>query len=191
MKVSMHRISSILFCMVFVGVIFLPPLMINTAENYVSSFDNRVLPDFPTTVSTKWFGEFEEYFNFRIGLRENIVSAYQVLNDRLFSVMEHPTYMRGEKSYLYFKSSSDYQHLNVDVDYLDRLVSSLARLEYFCRRHNSHFLLVIIPDKHAIYPEYFPKGYNIQNTESRSELLIEKLRATGVNYLYLKDAFIE
>ena len=181
------------YSILFLAVIILPLVFTNIIPEQNSFFDNKPLPEFPEKVDLAFFRQLEDYYNLRLGFREPAISAYQMFNDRLFSLMEHPSYTRGEQNYLYFRTDNyirDYQRIAVNTNYLKRLVAYLERLEKLAGEYGSGFTFVIIPDKKSIYPEYFPKGYNIKDTPSKLDVLLNLLSQTGLDWLSLKDAFL-
>lgn len=180
-----RRAAGIAFCVFFALMLLLPPILTNTVPGYKSDFDNQVYPDFPKAIGRKTFSEFEEYVNFRVGLREEAVTAYQVLNYRLFSLVEHPNYMRGEESYLFSSGLSlirDFQRLNVDEAYLDRMIAYVRAFDDLCRRTGRKFYYFLVPEKQEIYPEYYPRGFNVANTPSRTEVYLDKLEETKLSH---------
>ena len=193
MKSKARRTADLVFCALFALLLLLPPLFINTVPGYRSEFDNRVYPDFPEGIGLKGFSAFEEYVNFRVGFRAQAVTAYQLLNSRLFSVFEYPRYMRGLDSHLFMDAPAyirDYQRINVDADYLDRLVRYLKAFDALCAEQGRKFYFFLVPDKQKIYPEYFPRGYNVADAPSRTEVFLQKLQDSGLSFLYPADAFI-
>lgn len=193
MNFKFRKISGILFSLIFILFIYLPLLFTNTVSNFKSEFDNRVLPEFPSKIDKKVFSKFEDFINFRIGFREPALTAYQILNYKLFSIVEHPHYMRGEQSYLFAKGKQytvDFQRLNVDEAYLDRYIAYLESINTLCAERNTKFLYFLVPDKQAIYPEFFPKGFNIKETKSRTEVFLEKLDTADFDYLFPKEEFL-
>ena len=92
----MKKLNS-LFILLFMGMLIVPLLLTNVKKDQVSGIDNRKLPelnwsDAHVPVKDR-IANAEEYLNMRIGRREISLTAYQLLNDRLFHLMEHPTYM--------------------------------------------------------------------------------------------------
>ncbi|MGI6635062.1 MAG: hypothetical protein ACOX7B_07800 [Christensenellales bacterium] len=189
-----RKVLPTLYSVIFCVLILLPLVFTNNKPNQNSFFDNQPLPEFPAKWSRSYFSDLENYFNFRLGFREPGISAYQLLNDRLFGLMEHPTYMRGSNNYLYFKAknyTNDYQNIHINETYLEQLVAFLERLESLSKEYDTDFIFVALPDKKSIYPEFFPRGYNIKDTPGKMDLLKQKLENTNLDYLFLKDAFLQ
>lgn len=59
---------------------------------------------------------------------------------------------------------------------LDGWVRYFQQLQAFCAQHNIHFVLLIAPDKHTVYPETLPWRLRRAGT-SRAEVLMAQLQA--------------
>lgn len=193
----MKKLNS-LFILLFMGMLIVPLLLTNVKKDQVSGIDNRKLPelnwsDAHVPVNDR-IANAEEYLNMRIGLREISLTAYQLLNDRLFHLMEHPTYMYGKDGWVFFRNDDyvrDYQHLNLDQELIDRFTGWLQGMSDISREHGADFLYVLVPDKKTVYSEYFPEGINVRGDMSRTDMLLDALRQTDIEWMYLYDAMAE
>ncbi len=165
------KLSNIIFIAVFLLILSVPAFFINTATLQISEIDNEILPEWPgfdLTLST--VEEVEEYVNDRIGFREQLVSLYILLNDKLFHVMTHPLFMYGEEGHIYYKDPSyikAYQRLNTNEKWLDGFTDFLAATDEYLKDKGIPFIYYLCPDKKTIYPEYFPRSVNV-NTENKT-----------------------
>ena len=57
-------------------------------------------------------------------------------------------------------------------------------------KQGSRFLFVIPPQKESIYPEHLPPALQKRGTDTKATRLIDALRGTGVDVLYLHDALL-
>ncbi|MBP5385630.1 MAG: hypothetical protein J6Y57_11760 [Lachnospiraceae bacterium] len=191
-----NKISNIVFIVLFMAILLIPVIFINTKENQISAIDNKLLTEWP---EFKWdFSsreEIENYLGDRIGFREQAIESYIELNDKLFHVMEHPLFMYGEEGHIYFKDPSyieGYQRLNTDGAYLDSMVDFLERTQAYLDSKDIRFLYYLCPDKKTIYPEYFPKSIHVRtDNESVVEHLENTLSGADVNYIIPTDELTE
>lgn len=95
----LKRITILAFCVV----LMIPIFTFNTEKDAISEIDNRVLAENPLTVenSEDFTTDVENYVNDRIGLRNEMILAYTVLNDKLFGKMVHPSYTYGKDGYVF------------------------------------------------------------------------------------------
>lgn len=183
-----NKISNLVFSVLFMGILILPVIFLNTKENQISGIDNRVLAEWPgITWNLSSKSAIEDFLDDRIGFREEMIEAYIELNDKLFHVMEHPLFMYGEDGHIFFKDASyiaGYQRLNTDAAFLDSMVGFLEQTQDYLESKNIEFLYFLCPDKKTIYPEYFPKSIHVKtDNESVIEHMRSALSSTDVNYI--------
>ncbi len=184
----------IVFMLAFFALIIIPIITINLKTNQVSEIDNRALAEFPKVISELKPASLEDYLEDRIGFRDEMITAYQVLCDRIFKKMVHPSYMYGKEGHVFFKDKSytnDYQHLNLDKKYVEACTSYLEQLDAYCESVGSDFLYVLLPDKKSVYAEYFPGTYNVYGNVSLKDMLIEELKKTEIQYLFPLEDFLQ
>lgn len=182
------KISNIVFIIIFMAILVIPVIFMNTKPNQISEIDNKILtewPGFSASLATK--GDIENYFNDRIGFREKAIEGYIELNDKLFNVMVHPLFMYGKEGHIYFKDSayiSAYQRLNTDTEYLDDMVDYLDRTKDYLDEKGIPFVVFVCPDKKTIYPEYFPDEIHVnEDNESVLQHVEKELAKTDIDYI--------
>lgn len=193
----MRKILDILFCLLFVVLLVIPLALTNFKKNQVSDLDNAYLPeiDWKEDVSIRRrIEQVEEYYNKRVGLRRAALDAYVRLNDRLFSLMDHPSFMYGKDHYVFFSLDyyiADYQHLNLDREWAESYAGWMQRFSDLAKSRGADYYYTLIPDKKTVYAEYFPSGYNKLGSVSRTDQLLEALSKTDVQYVYTLDWLLE
>ena len=193
----MKKILDILFCGAFVLLLLLPLTLTNFKKNQSSELDNSYLPEIDWSASVpirERIGQMEEYLNMRIGFREPALDLYVRLNDRLFGLMDHPIYMYGKEGYVFQATDNylaDYQHLNLDPEWTEHFVGWLQQFSDMAHASGAEFWYTLIPDKKTVYSEYFPDGYNVYGTVSRTDQLLEALSRTDVDWFYALDTLKE
>ncbi len=175
---------SIVFLALFAACIALPLLCFDLRKDVISDIDNAKLAelDFSNGIG---FETVNDYINDRIGLRSQAVTAYQVLNDRLFHEMEHPTYCYGKDGYVFGKVTEN----TVDEEFVRSFCEYLRRMQDYCQQRGVPFLYCVTPSKYTIYSQYLPEGYVYNN--KFLACLYENLERCGINYVdnaaYLKE----
>ncbi len=183
-----EKLSNIIFITLFLAILIVPALFINREPLQISEIDNELLTEWPGLDFTMSNVEdLESYVDDRIGFREQTVSAYIYLNDRLFHVMTHPLFMYGEEGHIYYKDPSyitAYQRMNTKEDWIDGFVEFLSQTNDYLTSKGIDFLYYLCPDKKTIYPEFFPKTVNV-NTENKTVpgYIKEKLKETDIDYI--------
>ncbi len=190
----MRKVSNIIFSMVFFLLIALPLVTAEYGKNIESELDNEYLPEIENMTIDDANVQLTNYFDKRIGFRADALTLYQKLNDRLFGVMEHPTYMYGEEGHVFFKGDvyiKSYQHLDLDASGTKLFADALLNFQNYAESKGKDFLYFYIPDKETVYSEYYPKGINVYGDLSRSDQIINGLNENGVNYFFAKDVMLE
>lgn len=182
------KLANIVFIVIFMAVLTVPVICMNTKENQISEIDNKVLTEWPgLRASLTSRTEIENYFNDRIGFRQQAIEAYIELNDKLFNVMVHPLFMYGKEGHIYFKDPayiSAYQKLNTDAEYIDDMVDYLSRTKEYLDEKDIPFVFFLCPDKKTIYPEYFPDSIHVkEDNESVIEHVKNALDKTDIEYV--------
>ncbi len=153
MKKWINSIFLVLFC----GILIIPMVFFNFEKNAVSEIDNRMLAENPLEVEGDLTENVEKYVNDRIGLRNEMILAYTVLNDKLFSKMEHPIYTYGKDGYIFGAG------VTVDNPFTEfhvAFANMVKEIQTYCEIRNVPFLFVFNPAKPAVLSEYIADGVN-------------------------------
>lgn len=170
----------------------IPALFTNIKHDVTSDIDNRRLKEFPKTGSYLVDG-LNSYVNDRVGFRDEAITAYQIINDRLFHYLIHPLYEYGKDGWIMTREWDDIQtfHLDLEEGFDDRFAAYMKEKQRICNESGADFMFLLIPNKETVYPEYLSDGYSIKEQESKSDKIIRTLESEGVPYLYLLPKFRE
>ena len=154
----------------------LPLLLFDFKRDEVSEINNAKLTelDFSNGIS---MDNISAYINDRIGLRSEALTAYQVINDRLFHEMVHPTYCYGEEGYVFGKLGQN----TVDEAFVRSFCEYLRRMQDYCQERGVPFIYCVTPSKNTVYSQYLPEGYVYNN--KFLACLYENLERCGINYV--------
>ena len=95
------KIIRIAFICIFSIILLLPVAFFNFTPNAISEIDNRKLAENPFSAEGDLTTNIENYVNDRIGFRDEMITGYTVLNDKLFNNMVHPSYSYGKDGYVF------------------------------------------------------------------------------------------
>lgn len=93
--------KKIISIFIFASLILCPLIFINTKPNSVSYIDNRNLAENPFKIEGDITDNIQSYVDDRIGFRDEMITAYTILNDKLFGKMVHPSYSYGKDGYVF------------------------------------------------------------------------------------------
>lgn len=162
----------------FAGMILLPVFFFNLEPNSVSEIDNRTLTENPFTLDGDLTENIENYVNDRVGFRDEMITAYTVLNDQLFGKMVHPSYQYGKDGYVF---GAGITTTNSFGEFHLAFADMVAEIQKYCEDRGVTFLFVFNPAKPAVYPDKLAEGI-CYNREWVSDFF-DALDARGVTYL--------
>lgn len=180
------------------------PLAINVLgpTNRVSHRENRLLakrPPLPNTPASvqRYPEQFEDFYSDRFGAREFLLRSHALINFNLLGEMPTDRVMRGKDGW-FFNVNHDryiddiegrYKFVESDLTaWSDRL---LSERDWLAAR-GIRFLIVLIPNKHTIYPEFLADGIAPNAAESRRSQLVARLStATDVDLIDLTTPILE
>ncbi|MDR3049919.1 MAG: hypothetical protein LBV16_08845 [Elusimicrobiota bacterium] len=183
-------VVDIVFIIAFLILLLIPISNINISGKI--SQENRNLAEYKSIITRngninyEYGKNFEQWFNDRFYGRNQAIKYYYKLvnktNDKV---------LFGKDNWLFFRvdrSIQNYQNIFLFSDgELKTAASYLQELNDFAVSNNKKFYFFIVPDKHRIYPEYYPDHIkkNIPDEQSMTSQLVTYLRKnTAVNVIY-------
>lgn len=182
MKKSNYNVSKLVIIVVFLLVIYAPPIkMISTPSRGWSVTEKRSLasiPVFPTSIKeAKAFpSQFEKYYNDNFGYREKLIRRYNREMQKRFGKTAVSTIMNGQNGWYYYSVNStieDYQGL--DLFSQKQLESIKVGLEAKSKALNDigvKYIFLVPPNKQTIYPEHLPDHFKNVKGQTRFEQLM-------------------
>lgn len=144
------KILRTLTVILFLLVLLIPVFMFNFEEDAISEIDNRQLqanPFLPEELSQGDLTEnIENYINDRIGLRDEMILGYTVLNDRVFGKMVHPSYSYGKEGYIFGGGLESIEY----GEYHKVFAEMIKEIQDYCQERSVPFVFVFEPAKPAV-----------------------------------------
>ncbi len=163
----------------------------------------------PDTRSLKAFpGQFEKWFNDRIGFRKQLIQAFQVARyygwtPGLLSTSPQGSIRSGKEGvligrdgWLFYRSDAalhDYRGTDLFTDAeLAEWKKVLTERQRWLAKRGVRYVFVIVPEKHSIYPDSMPGSITRVTTDSRLKQLEEYLnRHSDIEFLNLSEPLLE
>lgn len=165
MGILIVRVLSRAFtALAFVGLVSTPAIvMLTQPPPTIATSEKRRLARFPDwswdSVAMNAFpAGFEKYFNDAFGLRPTLTYWHHLASFRLFGKSPTDTVVVGKENWLFLDHSM--QMYRRDLSFTDEEVALQARL--LQQRHDwlawrgIKYLVVLVPNKPEVYPEYVP-----------------------------------
>lgn len=181
----------ILTIVLFSIVLIFPIIMFNWEENVVSPIDNRKLtnnpfgPNYEKGEESDLTKIIENYVQDRIGFRDEMISGYTLLNDKLFHKMVHPIYDYGKDGYVFFKVGNTKKYGEYEKSFADMV----KEIQDYCDEREVPFVFVFNPAKITVLEDKLREGIHYNN--KWVDEFIEELDEQGVNYVDNRQVLIE
>ncbi len=166
----------------FFAIIAVPLALFNFKSDATSEIDNRKLAEYPFSDkadrSKRWTERTEAYVNDRIGLRDQMILGYTVVNDLAFGKMVHPSYTYGKDGYVFgagIYTQNDFGEFHI------AFADGIKKMQDYCEQRNVPFLLVFNPAKPAILTDKLPSSTNYDR--SCIDQFLAELKKRGINYV--------
>lgn len=184
---------------VFVALIFillLFPIVKFNFSGTVSALEKRNLATFPE-FSLKYFKNLDSYIQDRFGGRDKLIQLANFIDYNVFHKSKHNAkVVEGKKGWLYYTNAADGNNLSdfmktnlMSEEKSQALANKIRDIAAWCDENGIKYLFVINPNKHSVYPEYYP----IERPEglSRSDQNVAVFSQAGVNFIFTKDLLLE
>ena len=170
------KLLKIISIILFVTIIITPLCFFNLETGSISDIDNRMLTENPFTLEGDLTHNIQSYINDRIGFRNEMITAYTVLNDRVFGKMVHPSY--GKDDYVFGAGITTNHTFG---DYHIAFADMVAEIQTYCTDRNVPFLFVFNPAKPAVYQDKI--AYGVNYNREWVDLFFVELDKRNINYL--------
>jgi hypothetical protein len=149
----------ILFIIIFLSMISLPLVFIDR-ESSISEKENRTLAAFPNRdINIKNIPRaLDDYIDDRFGFREVFVTMMENIESSSRKIIDNTVI--GKNNWFFFagdNSVGDFFKINLLSDeQVTRIVNAIERRAKWCNDNGIKFIFLIVPEKHNVYPEFFP-----------------------------------
>ncbi len=180
------KILKSIVIVLFVVILSLPIIFFNFDSESISKIDNRKLSPNPFRAEGDLMTNMENYVNDRIGFRDEIITEYTILNDKLFGIMEHPSYSYGKDGYVFGAGVTVYDSFgNFHIAFANMVKS----IQNYCLERGKPFIFVFNPAKPAVYQEKIASG--IKYNRKWVDRFFNELDKLGVYYVDNTKTFID
>lgn len=178
---KVEKIANYVYIIIFLSFLLIPIIMTNTEKDTVSDIDNRKLVEFPEIGDIEYSSKIESYLQDRIGLREEMLSAYAVLNDKVVGELVHPGYTYGKEGYVFF-----HMHDNIQYNsYHQAFAEAVLKMQKYCESRGAKFYFLFDPEKISVYRRYLPAGVNYN--DEWVDNMLNYMEELGINCISNKE----
>lgn len=166
------------------------------------NLDNRSmgkLPELNILTIKEFPKEYTRYYSDSLPFRSCLITFYSELIYSIFKATESEKVVYGKDGWLFYKDRedgdpmSDYKRINLFTDEeLTRITKNLEFLQKYSKDRGAEFILFIGPNKESIYGEYMPDSIARKQGRSRTEQLLNHLKAnTSIRTVFPYDDIME
>jgi alginate O-acetyltransferase complex protein AlgJ len=136
----------------------------------------------PVTYARKWAAHFDAQF----GLRDVLVRWDTLARRRLLGALPVSKLIAGSDGWIFYESEkvhdgntiADHRGLSpYTTAQLDAIAATLLSRQRWCREHGAEYLLVVVPNKETIYPEFLPGSLRRSWGDTRLDQVVRRLGA--------------
>lgn len=126
--------------------------------------------------------ETADYFGDRFAFRNEMVTAWSLINARIFNTSSEKKVVLGNGGELYY--ANDFTG-ELSEDKLEAIAAKLLSLQSLAEEKGAEFIFTVAPDKSSLHGENLPAAYREKNTNVKR--LEKYLESYGINYISLYD----
>jgi alginate O-acetyltransferase complex protein AlgJ len=185
----MKRAAGLLLVAAFLATIALPPLAnLAGVDGGDGEAENRTLAPFPVLEPT-WASiaafppAFDTWFQDHFAFRSTLVRWHGEVLYFWLRTSPSTQVTLGKDGWLYYYDDSGMEdYVNQPLlrpGEVENWRNAIVRARDWCRAHGIAYLFTVLPDKHVVYPEFYPPAIRRQSPTSRADQILDAVKDTG------------
>ena len=184
----MKKFLPAIYFVIFLMVLLVPSLgMLVKGPSESENGEELTVPAIYTEegINLNYLSSLGDLFEQRFAFRQEFVSLYSGITEKLFMTSSTNGVIVGEDDWLFFNDTlADYQRTNILTGrQLHTAVRNLELVNEYCESNGIEFLFIVAANKNTLYPEYMPYYYAQGEGPSNRELFSSLVSNTGINYI--------
>ena len=171
-----------------------------TDTSYLRRYEHRNPDSFPSwSGNSRFSNQVESYFKDRLWGRYHLLRILAEIKYRMQTSIDPERVLIGRNGWLYLANRDMLlMHRNLirfrgkEGLTVESLSSQISKFQKWCAQHGTTLLLVLLPRKQDIYPEFLPRWASIKSSSLSSvEEMLESLKKYHVNFIDLRPVLLE
>ncbi len=140
---------------------------------------------------------FDSFWNDNFGFRNWFLDMYTGVKEGIFKSPPTPWYdTRGKDGWLFINPVSPndyvgfYKHIEFSETELEAVKNKFLAEKNWLKARNIDYMIVIVPDKDVIYPEYYPYPNHLLFNIGLEQFINYFKKNTDIDIVYLKNAIM-
>lgn len=199
---NLKIITKLSACLFFIFCLYLPVIQMHSPLIDLNDFklkEKRHLANFPDLRHDSvfmWPAKFDKYFQDHFGFRSLFIQSANSIRFHLFKVSPRRRVLLGKDGWLFYGQRTMRDFFRGITRYTDPQLTNLKnRFENrhaFLKSHGIEYLIVVVPNKDTIYPEYYsPRFPKISNKNAFDQFLDYLGPSSTLPLIYLKEPLLE
>lgn len=195
----MKRRAALAYSAMFIGILLLIPVSYLFAKDKLNNnnTENRELASFPV-FSVSEFDKYPQgitdYVDDNFPYKNQAVSADGYLGYKFLNSSSNDDVVLGKDGWLFYKGEDGGEYLqykrikHYSEEQLEIMAMNLQELKQRAEDNGARFVLLIVPNKETIYPEYMPDNVGVADSTSNTDEFVDFIRAnTDTEVIWLKS----
>lgn len=187
------KFYKILIIVLFLVLIILPLIFFNF-KSKANINEHRMLADEPQlfkdkSINKDFVDDLHNYINDRFGLKNILVKINSIIKFKYLNEKTNKKVLIGKNNWLFYlndRNLEDYFKLNlINNQSKIKLIENIKKRSEWCKSNDIKLLVMVFPNKHNVYPEYYP--LERPGGISKSQQIREILDSAKVDYIYPLD----
>ncbi len=142
-------------------------------------------------INKQYLKQLGEYFEGHCAFRQEMVTGFSAITTKVFQTSSSKSVIYGKDGWMFYTDTlGDYTGTKVMSEReLFDCVRTLKLIDRYCKANGMEFYFVTAANKNSLYGDKMPYYYAKTTKPGNRELLGEKIRAEGINYIDLYDTF--
>ena len=186
-KTFVQTIFETIVIVLFLTIIGAPPLccILSSHKKWWSNTEKRALASFPeipfnSKTLLQFPKGFEDYYNDHFGFRDVLTRRYHREMKKRFGQSGIPEVIIGKEGWYFYAADQLLDDFRGLLPLTEKQLNSWredhVRKRNWLAKQGIRYLLVLVPDKQTIYPEYLPDYFRKAKGTTRIEQLMEYLK---------------
>lgn len=151
-------------------------------------FTPLFMGDFKDLKNVHDFKTADKYISESFGLREELIRANAQVNVLGLGSSPNSEVVVGKDGWLFL--SEDFQKRSVSREEWAVVAAEFAAMESGLEEEGRQFLIVLVPNKGSVYPEFLPDRLS-EDFDGNYEKFVQELERAGVSFVDLKGYFLD
>lgn len=143
---------------------------------------------------TRYTAQVNRFMNDHVGLRETLLKLHAKFQYRLLNRAISDKAVIGKNGWLFYSERDVLKSADLRPSFgkpeAAKWLAPLIDYQRIIEGHGGKLVVVLVPEKHHVYPEYLPSSYRYTRNGRRADVIENMAASTGVKVINLLDPML-